>query len=36
VVLVGKKEFNEALGSGNVLVGDRVKMLLDISAVKQD
>jgi len=29
-------KFNQALGSGNVLVGDRVKMSLDISAVKQD
>lgn len=27
--------FNQALGSGNVLVSDRVKLLLDISAVKQ-
>jgi polyisoprenoid-binding protein YceI len=28
-------KFNQALGSGNVLVSDRVKLLLDISAVKQ-
>jgi polyisoprenoid-binding protein YceI len=28
-------KFNQALGSGNVLVGDKVKMSLDISAVKQ-
>jgi polyisoprenoid-binding protein YceI len=28
-------KFNQALGSDNVLVGDRVKMSLDISAVKQ-
>jgi polyisoprenoid-binding protein YceI len=27
--------FNQALGSGNLLVGDRVAMLLDISAVLQ-
>jgi polyisoprenoid-binding protein YceI len=27
--------FNQALGSGNVLVSDRVKLNLDISAVKQ-
>ena len=27
--------FNQALGSGNMLVGDRVKLSLDISAVKQ-
>jgi polyisoprenoid-binding protein YceI len=27
--------FNQALGSGNVLVSDRVKLALDISAVKQ-
>ena len=27
--------FNQALGSGNVLVSDKVKLLLDISAVKQ-
>ncbi len=27
--------FNQALGSGNVLVSDRVKLHLDISAVKQ-
>jgi polyisoprenoid-binding protein YceI len=27
--------FNQALGSGNVLVSDRVKLRLDISAVKQ-
>ena len=26
--------FNMALGSGNVLVSDKVKILLDISAVK--
>jgi polyisoprenoid-binding protein YceI len=29
-------KFNQALGSGNVLVGDKVKMSLDISAVKQN
>jgi polyisoprenoid-binding protein YceI len=28
-------KFNQALGSGNVLVGDKVKMSLDISAVKK-
>jgi polyisoprenoid-binding protein YceI len=28
-------KFNQALGSGNVLVGDKVKLALDISAVKQ-
>jgi polyisoprenoid-binding protein YceI len=28
-------KFNQALGSGNVLVSDKVKLLLDISAVKQ-
>jgi polyisoprenoid-binding protein YceI len=27
--------FNQALGSGNMLVGDKVKLSLDISAVKQ-
>jgi polyisoprenoid-binding protein YceI len=27
--------FNQALGSGNVLVSDRVKLSLDISAIKQ-
>jgi polyisoprenoid-binding protein YceI len=27
--------FNQALGSGNVLVSDRIKLSLDISAVKQ-
>ena len=27
--------FNQALGSGNVLVSDKVKLALDISAVKQ-
>jgi polyisoprenoid-binding protein YceI len=27
--------FNQALGSGNMLVSDKVKLLLDISAVKQ-
>jgi polyisoprenoid-binding protein YceI len=27
--------FNQALGSGNVLVSDEIKLLLDISAVKQ-
>ena len=26
--------FNAALGSGNLLVSDKVKILLDISAVK--
>ncbi len=29
-------KFNAALGSGNMLVSDRVKILLDISAVKVD
>jgi polyisoprenoid-binding protein YceI/protein-tyrosine-phosphatase len=29
-------KFNQALGSGNVLVGDRVNMSLDISAVRQE
>jgi polyisoprenoid-binding protein YceI len=28
-------KFNQALGSGNVLVGDKVRISLDISAVKQ-
>jgi len=28
-------KFNQALGSGNVLVGDKVKLVLDISAVRQ-
>lgn len=27
--------FNQALGSGNMLVGDKVKLILDISAAKQ-
>ena len=27
-------KFNAALGSGNMLVSDKVKILLDISAVK--
>jgi polyisoprenoid-binding protein YceI len=27
--------FNQALGSGNLLVGEKVKLLLDIAAVKQ-
>ena len=27
--------FNQALGSGNVLVSDKVKLRLDVSAVKQ-
>jgi polyisoprenoid-binding protein YceI len=27
--------FNQALGSGNMLVGDKVKLALDVSAVKQ-
>ncbi|MCW3017819.1 MAG: YceI family protein, partial [Solirubrobacterales bacterium] len=27
-------KFNMALGSGNVVVGDKVKILIDISAVK--
>ena len=27
-------KFNMALGSGNAVVGDKVKILLDISAVK--
>jgi polyisoprenoid-binding protein YceI len=29
-------KFNQALGSGNVLVGDKVNMSLDISAVRQN
>jgi polyisoprenoid-binding protein YceI len=29
-------KFNQALGSGNVLVGDKVKMALEISAVLAD
>ena len=29
-------KFNQALGSGNMLVGDKVTISLDISAVKQD
>jgi polyisoprenoid-binding protein YceI len=28
-------KFNQALGSGNMLVGDKVSIMLDISAVKQ-
>ena len=28
-------KFNQALGSGNMLVGDKIKLALDISAVKQ-
>ena len=28
-------KFNQALGSGNLMVSDRVKLSLDISAVKQ-
>ena len=28
-------KFNQALGSGNMLVGDKVAMSLDISAVRQ-
>ena len=28
-------KFNQALGSGNMLVSDKVKLSLDISAVKQ-
>ena len=28
-------KFNQALGSGNMLVGDRVKIALDVSAIKQ-
>jgi polyisoprenoid-binding protein YceI len=28
--------FNQALGSGNMLVSDRVKLTLDISAIKQE
>jgi polyisoprenoid-binding protein YceI len=28
-------KFNQALGSGNMMVGDKVKIQLDISAVKQ-
>jgi polyisoprenoid-binding protein YceI len=29
-------KFNQALGSGNVLVGDKVTLMLDISAVRQE
>ena len=29
-------KFNQALGSGNVLVGDKVNMSLDISAIRQE
>ena len=29
-------KFNQALGSGNVLVGDKVNISLDISAVKEE
>jgi len=28
-------KFNQALGSGNMLVADKVQLVLDISAVKQ-
>ncbi len=28
--------FNQALGSGNLLVGDKVKLVLDVSAAKQE
>ncbi len=28
-------KFNQALGSGNMLVADKVKLALDISAAKQ-
>jgi hypothetical protein len=28
-------KFNQALGSGNMLVADKVKLALDVSAVKQ-
>ena len=28
-------KFNAALGSGNVVVSDKVKILVDVSAVKQ-
>jgi hypothetical protein len=28
-------KFNQALGSGNLMVSDTVKLALDISAVKQ-
>ncbi len=28
-------KFNQALGSGNMLVGDKVKLALDVSAIKQ-
>lgn len=28
-------KFNQALGSGNLLVGDKVSLLIDVSAVKQ-
>ena len=27
--------FNQALGSGNMLVSDKIKLTLDISAIKQ-
>ena len=27
--------FNQALGSGNLLVGEKVKLQLDIAAIKQ-
>jgi hypothetical protein len=28
-------KFNQALGSGNLLVGDKVTMSLDISSIRQ-
>jgi hypothetical protein len=28
-------KFNQALGSGNMLVGDKIKLTLDISAARQ-
>jgi polyisoprenoid-binding protein YceI len=27
--------FNQALGSGNALVSDKIKLVLDVSAIKQ-
>ena len=34
-VILKTMKFNQALGSGNMLVADKVKLALDISAVKQ-
>ena len=28
--------FNQALGSGNMLVSDKIKLALDVSAIKQE